>query len=339
MAVLLYEGDRMVGMAPLAIYRHEVTWQVRLRRRRWTVLSFDMDAVEFIGSRLIAPDSPEAQQTLLQGIIDACRSFDVVRFRYLMVGLEPWTSITSSARARGHRWAWALHRDVSLEIRVQESFDSYVRTLSKKSRHNMRRELRLLNAAAGSPLRLTAVTDISQVPAFLEAAGHVFEKSWHARHGATRIGADPKTEARLNWLASNGWLRAYLLSKGSEPIAFILGWHYRGTLTAHRVAYSLPWSRYSPGKVLWWLVIEDIHSSKTIDRINFGIGDWEYKRVLATDVHQVANVWLIKPSLRTAVAWSGPWLYRKARNGLERGLRVAGVGDPIMKWLRRNMAR
>jgi len=204
------------------------------------------------------------------------RAFALVRFRYLLVGQEPWTSLTSSVRARDDRWAWTLHRDVSMAIHVEEEFDAYVRTLSKKSRHNRLREARLMNAAGGPSLKLTAVSEVSQVPAFLDAAGRVFENSWHAGHGATYIGASPKSEAHLSWL---------------------------------------------------------------VDTINFGVGDWEYKRVLATETQQVSNVWLITPSLRNAVAWSGPWVYRKIRNRLEKGLRVAGVGDPIMKCLRRHMVR
>jgi len=339
MAVLLYEGDQLVGMAPLASYRHQVKWQLRLRRRRWTVLSFEIEAIEFVGDRLLVVDQPDARQALLQGVLDACRPFAITRFRYLHVGAEPWRSITSKAGRSIGRWAWKLNRAVSLEIRVRPSFEEYARTVSKKARHNFRREVRVLSGAAGTPLTLRTFTEVSEVPELLAAAGRVFENSWHARHGATRIGPGPKAEERLRWLASRGWLRAYVLSKGDEPIAFILGRKYRQTFTAHRAAFALSWSRYSPGKVLWWLAIEEMHNSKAIERINFGMGDWEYKRVLATDTREVSNVWLIKPSWQSAMAWSGPWAYRTIRNLLETGLRVTSVGDPIMKYLRRNMAR
>jgi CelD/BcsL family acetyltransferase involved in cellulose biosynthesis len=267
---------------------------------------------------------------LLDGLFEECHAIDVIRFPY------------SSARlTTSRRWIWTSERQTPvLVVRIAGDFASYLRrTLRKKRRDNVRRERAILEQVAETPLRLRCITAAGDVGPFLDEAETVFARSWHAERGANRLRKDRHSEDRLRWQAERGWLRCYVLSKGDEPIAFLLGLQCQRVFRALRTAFSASWAQYSPGKVLWFGVLEDLHESGAFDELNFGYGDWEYKRIMATDGYTVSTHEAIRPGVRNALIWSGPVLYATLRAAAVAALTRLNLRDRAERWSRKRLAR
>jgi len=337
-AVVLEADAQIVGIAPFIITPLDVTWRIRLPRRWCTVLRFRVSAVEVAGEEFIGRLDIAAQRTLLEGLLDACREVDVVRFPYTRIALD--SDVKSTTRQHAHRWFRGLTRETPvLAVQLSEDFSTYRQAMKKKRRDNFRREARILDEVNGSSLRLRVVTDPAEVPGFLDLADRVFAESWHASRGATKLRKGDRSEERFVWLAAHGWLRCYVLLKDEEPIAFVSGLQCGRRFQAVRTAYSMAWARYSPGKVLWYRVLEDLHESGAFDELNFGYGEWEYKRVMANDSYSVRTVDAIRPGIRNALIWSGPVAYGWLRATLIAALSRHRLDHRITRWSRRHLAR
>jgi CelD/BcsL family acetyltransferase involved in cellulose biosynthesis len=213
------------------------------------------------------------------------------------------------------------------------------RTLSKKRRDNLRRERRILANVGELPLHLQVITEPNEVPGYLVQADTVFADSWHAERGANKIRQSQATEDRLVWLAARGWLRCYVLTKGDEPIAFLQGLQCGRVFRALRTAYATEWAKFSPGKVMWSLVLEELYRSAAFDELDFGYGDWEYKRIMATDEYTVQTQEAIRPGLRNALVWSGPVAYEAVRRAVIALLGRFQFDARLARWSRKHLAR
>ena len=80
-----------------------------------------------------------------------------------------------------------------------------------------------------------------------------------------------------------GWFRLYSLSLDGSPISFWPGWVYNGTFFSSIPGYDPEFAKYSVGTYLLLRIIEDLCEEPAVLRIDYGLGDAEYKRQLATD--------------------------------------------------------
>lgn len=337
-AVVVERNGQVVGVAPLVLLQHVVTWKIRLLRRHITLLRFNVQGARFVGDSFIGARDPVAQRALLDGLLHACEQFDVVRFQYTRVDAEPCMTLTSS-RHTGH-WIWPTERDTPiLTIRLSDDYGTYLRdNLSHKRRHNIRRETKMLEKEEGGPLRMEVSTRPDQVARFLDLVDRVFSRSWHVARGANPIRRS-ETQERLEWLAERGWLRCYMLFKGDEPVSFVLGRQHGGSFRALRTAYVASLAPYSPGKVLWFKVVEDLHRAGEFNELDFGYGDWEYKRIMANGRRTARSFDVVKPSVRNALIWSGPVVYAKLRIGVITRMERSGFSDAVARWSRKHLAR
>jgi hypothetical protein len=95
----------------------------------------------------------------------------------------------------------------------------------------------------------------------------------------------------LEQVAALGWLRSYVLYKGSEPVAFQHSYAYGGTLTNDDRAFSQSFAKQSPGSVLTYRVLEDLHADGRMMAWDFGFGELPYKRSLGNVEHDSAIVY------------------------------------------------
>jgi CelD/BcsL family acetyltransferase involved in cellulose biosynthesis len=171
------------------------------------------------------------------------------------------------------------------------SFDDYLGGMGGKSRNTLRRKVRQLEKRKDG-VEIRRVHDPSQVPEFLEAAAEISKNSWQQRVLGDRLSDDERTRQSLSDLAGRGLLRSYLLISGSDPTAFLIGYQYRGVFNSGELGYDQRYSDYSPGTVLWYLLLEDLHGDPSMTLLNFGMGDAAYKRRFGNDQSSDAS-WLV----------------------------------------------
>lgn len=185
--------------------------------------------------------------------------------------------------------------------RVAPSFEEYLTTLSSKPGARLRRDVRQLGKALGGEARVRRVTDPADVASFLDQAVRVSRKSWQHRVLGERVSAEPRTRAAFERLASRGNLRGYLLHVGDTPCAFVIGYQYGGAYQYEEQAFDPAFAQHSPGAVLLFLVLQDLHAYERPEIVNFGVGDAGYKRRFGNCERSDASCLVLRGGLANTV--------------------------------------
>lgn len=152
---------------------------------------------------------------------------------------------------------------------LPEDFETYVDNLSRRTRKNVRRYMRLLEETF--EVRLETVTEPDQVERFLTEAERINRMTYQWDLGE-RIENDAKTREHFLKLATEGRLRCGLLLLDGKAVAFEYG-KFDGRLhVADSAGYDPEYARYSVGIVLMMLVLRDLIENTSHRLYDFGMG-------------------------------------------------------------------
>jgi CelD/BcsL family acetyltransferase involved in cellulose biosynthesis len=199
---------------------------------------------------------------------------------------------------RHRRWVWCRrNKEPRWLLRIEGRLDDYLKKFSGNTRKCLRRDVRKLENHFHGLVRLCITTAPAQIDAFVENAQKVASKSWQ------RANVTAEMVARLKQQAGLGWLRCYLLMGDHQPLAYLIGRQADGVYTADESAFDMRVAPFSPGKVLWLKVIEDLHSQGGVRWLDFCANDIGYKQFWATEHCLESSYYLIKRNPRNALAF------------------------------------
>jgi hypothetical protein len=340
-AIALYDGDALVGVAPFVLRPTTFDWSLRLRFARRSLLRIPVTEARFPGTHLIAPRSIAVQRLLLEALLEAVGPSELIRFNWVDTSSELWAILHGGPTLGG----WIRWRPTSPimrhEVWLHQTYDEYLReSFGRKARHNMERERRVLDRATGGTLRLDVITKPEQVGQFLDDCEAIQATQSKPVPGAAPITRDSGGYlSRVTWFAEGGWLRSYVVRGDDGPIAALLAYAYDDCLLASTATYSHDWARYSPGKAMWNMVIEDLHDQPEVERLDFGNGDYPYKQQFGNRVLHMGRVHLIQRTPRAMATTAGPFAYWTLRRiGLDLA-RDNETGRRIQAWARRTLTR
>ena len=200
-----------------------------------------------------------------------------------------WNYLHNSTLIR--RWFRFYSRNGPLPhllIRLDGTFESYMKKFSAKTRKNRFREIRLLRERGD--VQLMRVSKASEIDAFVEAAYEVSKRTWQFDRG--RGLRDPDiVRSKLQFLAQRGWLRSYLLKCGDIPCSFILGQQYASRFYTEFAGVDYAWRRYSVGSVILLLALEDLFKENPPQFYDFG-SYVKWQEYFATESYPEASAWL-----------------------------------------------
>lgn len=279
------------GVVPVQIGQCQLDFIVRRRK----LLRFALPAMILLGGEPLLPPDPDVHDRLF---LDLFRAFPQCEALYLKsvptssycwqhCRPECWRNkeILLHDRGRPRPFHW---------IELPNAFEEYLAKFTAKQRYNLKREVRLLTARGDGRLELRRVERAVDVPLFLQDAGQAYRRSWQFRELGPQSVLEPSQPQRLSDLARRGILRCYSLTCGDEPCAFVLGYQFHGVYHAVEIAYDQMFAEYSPGAVLFYLMIEDLISCNRPDCVHFGIGDSDYKRRFANRHDEDASILLLR---------------------------------------------
>jgi len=155
-------------------------------------------------------------------------------------------SLTQAARDMDRRYN-VEREEVSPRIALPGDFETYLGSLSKKDRHELRRKRRRLEEAGGWTVSETSA----------ETLASALETFFALHPASTRAKADFLTEDVKRFfrhiclhLLEQGWLSLRLLVHQGRPAAAVLGFVYRGKLLLYNSGYDPSLSSVSTGLVL-----------------------------------------------------------------------------------------
>lgn len=251
-----------------------------------------------------------------------------------------WFSQVSAERfpvgvAREAHWIRYVPRIERLYyIKLAGTFEDYLARRSSKSRYNLKRAIRLLQAANSGPI-LELFTRPEDMPRFHRAAVGISRQTYQTKVLQTGLPDTPECLAGLVAAASRGEVRGYLLRDQGEAIAFAACTAHGRRITYDVIGYLPERASSSPGTVLLTLIVQNLLELGCYEMFDFGVGESFYKSAFATDYVDYEDAYFFRPSLGNGLLVRGHWWLEKFSSGVGAWLERKGMKKRIKSWLRR----
>ena len=224
--------------------------------------------------------------------------------------------------------------------RVGRSLDDYLARLGAETRRSLRRQERRLQHEAGHDVTLSVHANPDSIPDFLAAAEHVSRRTYQWNLLDMGIRNDESRRDSLRAAALKRWFRGYVLHCRAEPVAFMIGYLYRGVYLATATGYDPAWSEWSAGNVLYLYIMRDL---STLDGaaqwFDFMYGDTPNKERLSTASRPERNCYLVPRTPRWTLlvaVWRG---FDGCAGAMSRVLDRLGFKDRVRRLLRDRSTR
>lgn len=223
---------------------------------------------------------------------------NVVFFNHLPIDSEIYNLArsTTSLFCRDHFPAQRLHWKCSLP----DSYEEFLRSLSKNTRHNIRRYQNRLVSKYGDRLKVKCFTEDSQIDQLFKDTVEVAEKTYQHSLGSTFVD-DAGTRNRVKLFIDRKSLASYVLYIDDKPCAFWNGARYGKTFFTWTTGYDPSFQNDRLGLILLVRLIEALCKDQNVDVIDFGFGDAQYKQNLCDISWAEATTYIFAPRLYPTV--------------------------------------
>lgn len=322
--VTLREGGDLVGLAPLGLSRVG-PWR-RLVPLGWP----EADYPDF----LIDGDASAGMELLVERLLEDSWSW------LEMTDLPEESPLRPALEAALERAGLEVRSQRAMEcprLVIDRPWEEFWGAKKRKFRYNLRRSLRLLGQEAGL-VSYEIMVDGPEIAARLGQAMGIHADRWARRHTRT-IFSQPRGRAffqtALAGLAQEGLVRLDLMRAGERLVAFSLSFVSPATWYYYIPGFDPQFSRYSPGTLLLWRLVEQAHrdGAKTFDLMK---GEEGYKDRWATGSGWTVNLLAVRPGgwhrmgLGLRLGWLGLRDWARQSQGARR--LYFGVRDPLARW-------
>jgi CelD/BcsL family acetyltransferase involved in cellulose biosynthesis len=288
-------------------------------RRRWGI-GIPFRVVSAITVDPLLQLAPEAAAGVLDSLATGCAGHSGLYVKSIDVATPLWNHIAANPRLPDSFVYVADKVRPLYSIALLPTFDEYLRKFSGKTRNTLRRKVKLLKENLGGELRLVRASTADDVREFVRDVRQIGRRSWKKSGSGWSHISERDAPSELEDIANRGFLRSYVLHVGDAPCAFVNGYQYRGVYHYADLAYDERIARWSPGLVLLFLLIEDLHAHDSPRQLNFGTGYADYKRQFANNVTYDASVLVLRQNIAN-----------RLRTQLHSG--VLGLKQIVRTWL------
>ncbi len=156
-------------------------------------------------------------------------------------------------------------------------WDGFRRMISRKHERDVHRCVRNLEKACSGPVKVVCYSQKEDISEFVKVSSRISALTYQRRMGQGFV-ADPLTLALLTQAQEYGWLRAYVLYAGSEPVVFEFGCVQGDGYFAETAGFDPRWKAYSPGTILQLRIFERLSRDDKVQTYDYGFGDATYKQ-------------------------------------------------------------
>ena len=165
---------------------------------------------------------------------------------------------------------------------LPDSFEAFLASRTQKVRRGIRYDTNKLLVALGDELVVEILREPSSLDQLVRDVDRVASSTYQRSLGAG-FSDTPEQRSLIRIGLEKGRVRAYLLYHRGEPIAYWVGSVYRGTMFLKTTGFDHAFARNRVGVFLLMKVIEDLCADPSVDVLDFGPGDAEYKRLFTND--------------------------------------------------------
>lgn len=311
--VILARDDRgrLLGYAPFLIEDHHA--RIAFGDRRLGV--YRGRVLRLLGSGVVAePSSRPAAEAAIASLLRADRNARVLRIQETTLPNTFMQALAGPGQGFSGVAANLLDQ-VNWTIAPQADAAGWLAGMDSKKRNDLTRRLRNVYKKLGDGARLRVFTTPAEMDEYCALMNQVYARSWHADAQAIDWN-EPARRACFATLAASGRIVGHMLLLGERPVAYVHGYRLGGRYLLDDTGYDEAFASLGVGSALVFQSVQELMARHPGETIDFGYGDNQYKRVLATDQAQCASLYLVRgPSARLRFAMVGPMraAYRVAR--------------------------
>ena len=199
-------------------------------------------------------------------------------------------------------------------IDLSQSFESYGKSFSSKTRSTIHRKLRKYADHCGGSIPWKTFKAPGEMRDFFRLARVVSKLSYQERLLDAGIPDSEEFIHQAELLAADGHVRAYILFDRERPVSYLYCPVKDGILIYAYLGYDPDYMKMSVGTILQWLAVEQMFKENCFRYFDFTEGQSDHKRLFATHQLKCANVFLVKRTLRNrAVIHSHLFMDRVSR--------------------------
>jgi hypothetical protein len=149
------------------------------------------------------------------------------------------------------------------KIEIAENWEVFVKNLSGNHRKNMRKSERRLQDLGELRLVWNSQLAPEEVHGWLEKAFRIEDSSWKGAAGSSVLRSPGMSDFFLRQarqLARWEQLEIAILELNGRSIAALFGFSAKGVFHGHKIGYDPQYCQYSPGQLLKWKLLEQMHA-------------------------------------------------------------------------------
>ncbi|MGN6482735.1 GNAT family N-acetyltransferase, partial [Luteibacter sp.] len=150
------------------------------------------------------------------------------------------------------------------------------------------------------------------MPEYCRLMHEVYARTWHHDDLPTQWD-HPARVALFQRLAASGHIIGHVVVRDGRPLAYVHGYRVAGTYLVDDLGYDEEIAKVGIGSVAVFQAITALLDRFPGERVSFGYGDNQYKRLLATHNEPCGSLYVVRSTRATAgFHVYGPvrWLYR-----------------------------
>ncbi len=157
-------------------------------------------------------------------------------------------------------------------VSVRGDLHEYLASRSRGLRKSTRAKLRRLGRLGCVRLRRLDRLAPEDVGPWLDRAWEIEDRGWKGTSGSSVLrtpGQSGFYRRQAEWLARCGLLRLSFLELDRRPIAFVVGCQGKDVHHCQKIGFDPDLARYSPGQLLWSLLIESLEEDRSCRVLDF----------------------------------------------------------------------
>jgi CelD/BcsL family acetyltransferase involved in cellulose biosynthesis len=268
------ESGKLCGLAPLYAEEKE--------DKQVLMLLGSADVCDYLDCIILQGEEERFYRTLLSHLVSSSRKPVTLHLN----SLQQHSPAISFFAAVSHREGYPVEvnrEDTAPALDLPFTVESYLNTLTKKNRHEVRRKKR--RAEKEGTVTFHKIVHPSQVMEIFPRFITLFRKTARNKDAFLTPEREQFFLSVAEEFSRREWLELFVLSFDKKEVAYLLSFHYNDTLYLYNAAYDPGYSSLSPGIVAITYCLEDT-ISRGIQRFDFLRGDETYKyRFGAHDNH------------------------------------------------------
>ena len=182
------------------------------------------------------------------------------------------------------------------QMSAPENMDQFFQSLSQRHRANLKRYRKKFEQEFEGRFKIVVYSLENDLNEGIKAAEQISRNTYQWGLGCG-FKDDSVNRTLLTAAVKMGWLRLHILYVDSEPCAFENWIKYDKKYFGHGIGFDPKWKSWRIGTVLFLNTLEQICSDDSIEAIDFGFGDAEYKQSYGSDSWDEVSTYIFAPRL------------------------------------------